>query len=298
MSYYVHNFAYMFTGRPDAYGSDHGSAVWNKVTVDLYERHLNGTEPIGIYPVVHLMGGSQVKWGCCDIDTGDWEEAYMLYLALSGMKLNPWIERSRSKGWHIWVFSTEWVTAAEMRRCLKVAYAAIDLPAREANPKSENLQPNQLGNYVRLPYKGALVAPSVRQTMMYGFNKNGDGEPLPFTEFMDVEHDRIWSDPRTIRHWASKWYERPRRQISMSSRPDQSAEQLVERLPSSWKQVWTHGDVRDRSATFVAMAYDLAKRGWQAQDVYDLLWACPWNKYRERNDGEHYVQDIVERAFS
>jgi hypothetical protein len=46
------------------------------------------------------------------------------------------------------------------------------------------------------------------------------------------------------------------------------------------------------------MAYNLAKLGWRPQDVYDILWCCPWNKYVERRDGEGYVQDIVDRAFS
>jgi hypothetical protein len=72
---------------------------------------------------------------------------------------------------------------------------------------------------------------------------------------------------------------------------------LANRLPSTWRQTWLTGEVRDRSATFVAMAYDLAKRGWRPQDVFDILWGCPWNKYRDRNNGEVYVQDIVERAF-
>lgn len=294
----IYKFANLFMGRTDAHGSDHGSAVWSPVTTKTFEHHLTGVAPIGIYPVYHIGDETWVNWGCCDIDTGDWSEAYMLAQALSGMRLKPWIERSRSKGWHIWVFADEPVTARDMRRCLKVAYAAIDLPAKEANPKSESLRPNQLGNYVRLPYKGGMIIQSERQTMMQGWNQFNDGAPLPFDEFIRKPFTELCSDAHGIRHWASKWYERPRKQIHMVIDSDVDPIKLANSLPTSWRDVWLTGNVRDRSATFVAMAYDLAKRGWQAQDVYDVLWACPWNKYRERNDGEHYVQDIVERAFS
>lgn len=292
----IEQYANLFTGRADAYGTDFGGACWQPVTLQTYERHLNGTEPIGIYPVVKNM----VRWGCCDIDTGDWASAYMLATALHGMGLSPWVERSRSKGWHIWIFSPEWVTAAEMRRCLKVAYKAIDLPAKEANPKSENLRPNQLGNYVRLPYKAGLLVPSERQTMTYGWTRQNDGQALPFHDFIEnIEVDRyVYSDPNRIRNWATKWYEPVRKGANVNIENDVDVMRLANTLPSDWRNVWLHGEVRDRSATFVAMAYGLAKSGWQPQDVYDILWGCPWNKYRDRRDGHGYVQDIVDRVYS
>lgn len=294
----VHKFIDIFSGRQDAYGSDHGSAIWRAPTYDDYVRHLEGVEGMGIYPVLPTDQGPKVIWGCCDIDTGDWQEAYMLAVALSGMGLKPHIERSRSKGWHIWVFADDWVPAATMRRCLKVAYAAIDLPAKEANPKSENLRSDQLGNYVRLPYKSALLMRVERQTMMKGWSKNNDGSPLPLQDFLSMSFIDKFSDRNVIAKWATKWHEPERRKVMVSHEATADTVGLANRLPSTWRQTWLTGEVRDRSATFVAMAYDLAKRGWRPQDVFDILWGCPWNKYRDRNNGEVYVQDIVERAFS
>lgn len=294
----VNEFADLFAGRTDAYGSDHGSAVWRAPQHDDYVRHLEGIDGIGIYPVRPTKDGPMVRWGCCDIDTGDWQEAYMLAVALTGMGLKPHVERSRSKGWHIWVFADKWVTAATMRRCLKVAYSAIDLPAKEANPKSENLRPDQLGNYVRLPYKSAAIMRVERQTMMKGWSKNNDGIPLPLHDFLSMPINEKYTDFRVIQKWAAKWHEPERRSIVVSYEATADTMGLANRLPSTWRQTWLTGEVRDRSAAFVAMAYDLAKRGWRAQDVFDVLWGCPWNKYRDRNNGEVYVQDIVERAFS
>lgn len=295
----ITHFADLFVGRSDAHGTDTGGAAWVQVSDRNYERHLTGVEPIGIYPVRPIDGQSMVRWGCCDIDTGDWSEAFLLATALKGMGLVPWVERSRSKGWHIWIFVDQWVPAAMMRRALKVAYAAIDLPAKEANPKSEQLRATQLGNYVRLPYKGGLVRTGERQVIMQGWASGTDGSVLSLERFVQhSEWGEVFSDIGTLAKWAAKWYEPPRRAINLDIDVTADALTLADRLPSTWRTVWLDGAVRDRSATFVAMAYDLARRGWKPQDVFNVLWFCPWNKYRDRHDGEVYVQDIVERAFS
>lgn len=295
----ISHFADLFIGRSDAHGTDTGGATWVQVSGRKYERHLTGVEPIGIYPVRPIDGKSMVRWGCCDIDTGDWSEAFLLATALKGMGLVPWVERSRSKGWHIWIFVDQWVPAATMRRALKVAYAAIDLPAKEANPKSEQLRATQLGNYVRLPYKGGLVRTGERQVMMQGWASGTDGSVMSLERFISHSvHNEVFSNMVTLDKWAAKWYEPPRRAINLDIDVTADALTLADRLPSTWRTVWLDGAVRDRSATFVAMAYDLARRGWKPQDVFNVLWFCPWNKYRDRHDGEVYVQDIVERAFS
>lgn len=301
----------LFAGRGDAYGADDGRAIWRPVTPELVEAHLDGIEGIGIYSIRHLEGADGknpdmmvVKWGCCDIDTGDWSEAYMLATALQGMGLVPWVERSRSKGWHIWIFSPEWIPAWVMRRCLKVAYSVIDLPAREANPKSELLQPQQLGNYVRLPYKGANVLGRLeRQTMMTEWGPTDDGHPLWIKWFCDRPNKDIYSDPAKIRHWADKWYEPPRK-LKVDAEAmldDEQLMALVNGLPERMRQVWLNGPTRsDRSEALVGMAYAMAKLGLLPKDVYQLIAAADlrWGKYHQRDNGELYIADIVERAFS
>lgn len=300
----VLKFQQLFQGNPNAYGSDTGGAIWAPVSTETFHNHLLGLEPIGVYPIVHSDTNLLlVKWGCCDIDTGDWSEAFMLATALRGMGLKPHVERSRSKGWHIWVFVDEPVSAMEMRRCLKVAYAAIDLPAKEANPKQEVLGVNQLGNYVRLPYKGGLLVAADRQTMVWGWNKTNDGQPVPFRDWVDGVY-RAWdsrvdhlSDANVVRKWATKWFEPVR--ASQRTELRDIDPNIEEHVLSNWRSMW-RGEmlVGDRSSTFVAMAYAHAKRGHSPQAVFDILWACPWNKYVDRPDGEKYVQDIVDRAFT
>lgn len=306
-------FQELFQGNPNAYGSDTGSAIWSPVSTETFHNHLLGLEPIGIYPIVHTPTNMlQVRWGCCDIDTGDWSEAFMLATALRGMGLKPHVERSRSKGWHIWVFVDDPVSAMEMRRCLKVAYAAIDLPAKEANPKQENLGANQLGNYVRLPYKAGLLLDPERQTMMVAWSKHHDGWPISFRDWIDGEYQVDWgggwedarvrfdhySDSDVVRKWAVKWFEPPRASTQTVLRDIDP--NIGDMVLSTWRATWNGADgwIRDRSAAFVAMAHAHADWGYQPQQVFDILWACPWNKYVDRPDGEKYVQDIVDRAFT
>lgn len=291
----IRRFGLLFQGRLDAVGGDDGRAIYQPYTYKAVAAHLSGENPIGVYPSYPDQNGDRwTRWGCCDIDTGDWQEAFQLATALAGLGLVPHVERSRSKGWHIWVFVEQPVPAATMRRCLKVAYAAIDLPAKEANPKSEVLAPNQLGNYVRLPYNGA-AAPG-RQTMMTHWNPLNDGIPQSLEFWLGSE---CYSSSDRVAYWASKWYE-PQRKSATFDPADipEDVTGLIGMLDQGWRAKYTEGTALDRSETIVALAHWCARRGWKPQDVYAVLWWSPWNKYKDRAEGSRYVMDIVDRVYS
>jgi hypothetical protein len=294
-------FYQLFRGNDRAYGGDEGKAIWQWVTLNKIARHLDGTEAIGIYPIQQRDADDEpllVRWGCCDIDTGNWGEAWALTQALRAMGMEPWVERSRSKGWHIWVFSDEWVHAWEMRRALKCAYKAIDLPAKEANPKSEQLRANQLGNYVRLPYNGA--AAEGRQVMMKNLTRTSDGDPMTLEEFMG-QVTKV--SAATIRKWAAKWYEPPRTTtVSVETLlEDDKLQALIERVNPYTRKVLLEGPKSaDRSSTLQALAFALKNQGFTPQEVYQLVHSGDrlWGKFHTRTNGDHYIADIVERAFA
>jgi hypothetical protein len=130
------------------------------VTQGSFTKHLWGQEYIGIYP---MMDDSTVWWGCSDIDVNDIDQARNIQLALKLKLIESWVERT-VKGFHVWVFARKPVEARVMRRALLAAHAAVKVPAKEINPKQE--QASGYGNYVRLPYPGALFEPcSVRYIM-------------------------------------------------------------------------------------------------------------------------------------
>jgi hypothetical protein len=102
-----------------------------------------------------------VRWSCVDID---WTEGKGLTLPgiqlaqhikreaeqLYGFKGH--IERSRSKGWHVWFFYADWIPAWAGRFWLLSMLEGMGMGHIELNPKQVNLNEDQLGNYVRLPY--------------------------------------------------------------------------------------------------------------------------------------------------
>lgn len=166
-------------------GAPGGSDVW-RVYVG---GHLTvgGDKAIGVYPLVydHITQEWLVKWGCIDWDDGEEESfthARNVQNLLQRFGVTGWLERSRSKGWHLWVFAEDWTPAWIMRRGLLMACKLVDAPTREINPKAESSDdPLFLGNYVRLPYPGWLsegmrkVADIRRRSLV---SEQGDVYPL------------------------------------------------------------------------------------------------------------------------
>jgi hypothetical protein len=294
-----HKMLHLFGGRMDAYGGDDGYAVRKSVTPQLIERHLAGTEGIGIYPIWEQDNKHWVKWGCCDIDTGDWSEAYSLAVALNSMGMTPFIERSRSKGWHIWVFSNGPVQAAYMRRALKVAYAAIDLHAREANPKQETLGAGQLGNYVRLPFKGGFAGNLQRQVMMREWDASSDGTPIQaadwFTDFDGV----LRAEPAHIEYWASKWFEPEKKHIANVSPMSEADLHMIDQLPARIHKFVMGDPPYDRSQGLTALAHHLKRAGYTPQEAYKVVdfTDTRWGKYVGRQDREGLLLNIIERTL-
>lgn len=293
---------HLFGGNMAAHGSDEGYAVRQPVTPSLVKQHLEGTNGIGIYPMWFQNEKWWVKWGCCDIDTGDWSEAYGLCVALKAMGLVPFVERSRSKGWHVWVFSDGPVEAKHMRRCLKVAYAAIDLPAREANPKAEDLRPDQLGNYVRLPFKGSLTEPTERQTMMTGWGPDTDGVPVRVVNWFDGFDSSLRIAPEVVEFWSSKWKEPERSRFKTTPViSDDELRTLAVGMPPELFKFLKDGPkgFGDRSEGLVAFAFKLKTAGYTPEERFGLVQAADrrWGKYHLRPDGDTYLLDIVERTL-
>jgi hypothetical protein len=303
----------IFAGNTTSYGKDvpkdgdpaaGGMRVDEPLTVKLLEGHLRGEIGVGVYPTWHDPDGVlRASWGCCDIDTGDWSEAYMLSTALKAMGMVPHIERSRSKGWHIWVFPDRDVTAKGMRRALKVAYAAIELPAKEANPKSEQLKPGQVGNYVRLPYKGAVGkfnGEFTRQTFMVGWDARSEGFPIGCSDWLYEFDTSCYTPHETIYQWAARYHEPERKVIvNLDRLEDEHISRMINSLPGDLKLFVKNGPVNDRSAGLVALGHKLRQQKYTAQEIYSLLGVADqiWgNKYADRPDGDKWLVDIVERV--
>jgi hypothetical protein len=300
----------IFSGRTDSYGQDvdkdgvkgkGGMRVDRPVTEALFKKHLDGNMGLGIYPTWHRDDGTlMASWGCCDIDTGDWSEAYGLATALKAMGIVPHIERSRSKGWHVWVFPTDPVPAATMRRALKVAYAAIELPAKEANPKQEKLRHGQVGNYVRLPYKGGWYQ-NERQMFMQGWDSDGEGVVVPPSDWLYEFDGSFQTESGSLVDWASRWREPERKHLgSVEVMDDAKLRKLVGNLPGDLMLFVQKGPQHDRSGGLVALAHKMRSQGYDAAEIYNVVSVAhdSWGgKYNNHHNPEAYLLDIVERCL-
>jgi hypothetical protein len=309
----VVRFARLFEGRTDAYGAEEGMAERaNGVDyIDRVNEHLNGDRPMGVYPLMYVEpDGWVVNWGCVDFDEGDapsWIHACNLQTVLEQLGVKGWIERSRSKGYHVWVFSSDLVPAHVMRRALLGATQIARAPVKEINPKTEGfwlprvsqdsaLQPDvsRLGNYVRLPYPKGY---SNRRVMC---RQPSSVTTVGLHEFVDEAHAS-----RTTRlHLSSlaplyKEPERPKPRVQ----PRQTSVDgpVTSKISGLSFVVFRDGplDGMDRSSALWRLANLLYTDGLTQDEAIELMLDADerWGKYHARNDQKELYK-MVDRIWA
>lgn len=282
-------FQSLFEGRTDAYGSWEGGSVKSVVTAETFANHLNGKELIGIYP---LTLGNTVKWGCSDIDVDDIDSARNLQTSLKVKDIPSFVEKTR-KGFHVWVFANDWVSAAVMRRAFLSAHEAIGLPPKEVNPKQE--ETTGLGNYVRLPYpNGVNVMPENRYVLF-----DADDTPMTLSQFIYFAMDsRVPANkllPLAEMH-------RPKNKAQLDNLPvGVSVQEALDHVDGYVATIWRHGplDGSDRSTTLVRMVHKMRNLGTPMNHAYVILVDADkrWGKFHLRTDSVEQLVKIVEDVY-
>jgi hypothetical protein len=290
-------FASLFRGRTDAYGSEEGGCVKQSVTLELFGDHLLGGEPIGIYPLYKSGGEWMCVWGCSDIDVDDINAALSIKEALGAAGVTAFVERSRSKGYHIWVFADQPVPAAAMRRMFLCAHQVAEYPAREVNPKQESLSDGQFGNYVRLPYWNASDKSAIHRRVL-----TDDLTPMPLAEFIGRAY-ATKTPAETIKRLAGYWKPpTPQRQVRVDLNVPESLADALRLLSPLGKVIWRDGPLpeRDRSSTLTKLAYECVKSGMSPSECKVVLVDADrrWGKYHLRRNGDLEIDKLVVRVFS
>ena len=262
----------------------------------LVDGHLAGLVGIGVYPVNHDRGGS-VAWGCIDFDEGEvesWSHALNVRELLVDMDVPVWIERSRSKGYHVWLFCGDWVSARWMRRLLFGACQAVGAPTKEVNPKSEKLGKDQLGNFVRLPYLGARSGHSVHQVIVDLL-----GVPIPLDPFVQEALEKSLTADRVAKVGKALYVNPKATQPAKRDVPVTGPWQ--DRLNGLAHTQFTKGPIReDRSSYLMALGHACAESGLSEQEitkavrVADLIHT---HKYEGRPDAPVRYEDIARKAI-
>ena len=200
---------------------DRPHAIWEDLTLNHFRRHLLGEIALGVYPMVYDPSNKHVgprgwteqeregmiqrsypemrkdlwlcSWGCIDIDArsdnhagqGTEDEvldyASSLQTVLAVQTIPSWVQRTRSGGAHVWVFTETWCPTTDMRRCLQAAEEIAEVPTDSPFPKSEWLL-GPPGNFVRLPYWGARKRHD-RQVIL-----DADGQPMSLEDFLHASN--------------------------------------------------------------------------------------------------------------
>jgi hypothetical protein len=126
-----------------------------KITDQDYEDHIKGIKSIGIQP---CTDESTARFGAIDVDKYPIDrEFYLKTIQEKNLPLIPVL--SKSGGLHLYVFTTEFVKAIEIRQFLEQMLYVFKLSIQtEVFPKQTSLQSSDggktNGNFINLPYNG------------------------------------------------------------------------------------------------------------------------------------------------
>lgn len=157
----VRLFRRCFTGLNNVYGTyDPASGkvrqVKAPVTDQVILNHLQGRTPYGVYLLVEDRTGAVVA----DFDADDLADPMEFVAATKRYRISAYIERSKRKGYHVWIFFEEGgVLAAKARVIVQHVLAEINRPHTEVFPKQDSLDGRvSYGNFINAPLFGSLVA--------------------------------------------------------------------------------------------------------------------------------------------
>jgi hypothetical protein len=153
-------FRGLFAGRTDVYGTYDPATgcvrqVKDPVTDSVILAHLQGRRPYGVY----LLVKDRTRAVVADFDSEELVAPMEFVKAGRAYEIPAYLERSKRKGFHAWIFYEEaGVAAAKARVVVRRILAEIEKPAVEVFPKQDRLdEATVFGNFINAPLFGALV---------------------------------------------------------------------------------------------------------------------------------------------
>lgn len=122
------------------------------VTLELWERHIEGKQGLGIIPI---RDGNDCLFGAIDIDVYNLDHRNLV-AKLQRAKLPLVVCRTKSGGAHLYCFTHEPVAAKMMRAKLNEIASYLGYGGCEIFPKQEQILASQgdVGQWINMPYMG------------------------------------------------------------------------------------------------------------------------------------------------
>jgi hypothetical protein len=153
-------FRSYFSGLPNVYGTydpDTGRSWQEKkpVTADTILAHLKGKRHYGVY----LLVKDTIRAIAADFDHHDPTKPFEFIQTAKHYRLPAYLEVSKSKGFHVWVFFQEnGIKAYKARLVVKAILDQIEASQTEVFPKQDCLDSRaSFGNFIYTPLFGRLV---------------------------------------------------------------------------------------------------------------------------------------------
>tara|TARA_Y100000004_G_scaffold193091_1_gene254900 strand:- start:2817 stop:3713 length:897 start_codon:yes stop_codon:yes gene_type:complete len=262
----------------------HTKDLTDEIYKEAIAEHLGGDVPIGVYPLWERNNVWMVSWVAVDLDEGDLSSIHAdnLITLLDQMSIKAWKEPSRSKGYHVWVYLKEALSAQVARKGMIGACRTVDVPIREVYPKQVKLEKGKIGNCLRLPYpkirdKGRQV---VEGYTLEEFTKEAMANRTPPGVYRKLMQLHRATEPAKLK------------QVSAGTKTDGQ-------FYGSAQRIWDNPTLKeDRSATLFSFACSLL---WQE---YSIDATVDWvrrlddrlEKFTDRDDREQRIRDLVDSA--
>ncbi len=153
-------FRSCFSGLSNVYGTydlktARARQVKEPVTNEVLLAHLTGKQPYGVY----LLVKDRTRAIAVDFDTKDRTAPSEFVGRAKHYGLSAYVEASKSKGYHVWIFFDEnGVQALKARMVAQHILEEIELPQTEIFPKQDKLGGDmRYGNFINAPLFGPLV---------------------------------------------------------------------------------------------------------------------------------------------
>lgn len=275
-----------FSGLPYVYGTyDPRSGgvrqVKEPVTDHVLHDHLCGKAPYGVY----LLRGSLTSSVVADFDVDDPLLALEFVRALASFGLSGYIERSKSKGYHVWSFFPETgVSAWKARLIVRSVLEHICEEETEVFPKQDRLtDQSQYGNFINAPLFGSLV-PLGRTTFLNPSQKlEPYGDQWRFLAGVRLHSE---GDLDAIMHKRGLAEEPPER----VSRPQPaSATQYIEGLALCSRRMLGEGVTEHQRDSCFRLAVQLKRLGLSEDYAVRIL--SYWKQRNRPKNGKRVITD-------
>lgn len=187
-------FMRLFAGMKQAYGTYNinstredgkriGAAVTKRgeVTVELWEKHLAGTQGLGIVPI---REDNTCHFGAIDVDVYNLDHKDLANKIIrNSLPLIPC--RTKSGGVHLYCFSRDPVPASSMKTKLGEVAAFLGYGGQEIFPKQTQILVDQgdVGQWINMPYFSGV------RGMRYAVSKSGDA--MSPEQFLEYAYDHL-----------------------------------------------------------------------------------------------------------